>query len=113
MRGPLLARRSECAAGFGFSLTPTERAILDSVPEPQLRQMIESLPDHDAEWAVPEDVPSLGITPDMPPPRCSAGWDGLPPVAPQGIRPDMPPPRQDSPAPQSWFDRLRRFVLGK
>jgi hypothetical protein len=66
----LLARRLEAADARGHALNPSERAMLQSVPDPQLRAVIDGL---------------RGIGADLPAPA-----EVIPFAEPAGIRPDDP-----------------------
>jgi hypothetical protein len=77
----LVARRGAAADDAGVELTPSEKAVLESTDETQLRTMIAALPDlDDVPLPIGEAIVTLGITPDEPPPMVC-----------QGIAPDIPP----------------------
>jgi hypothetical protein len=116
-RAQLVERRAAAAAAAGVELTPSERAILESVPKDQLLAMAASVPPPDpwrrdflrqaaasavvllggaalADCGTPACTPTRGISPDVPPPRPAEPY---PP--PQGIAPDVPPPRPEGESP--------------
>lgn len=105
LRDALLSRRAEAAAAAGIALSPSEQAILASVPEAQLAQMIDELArvaPREPPAAYVVDDATRGIRPD------------LPVAPPAGIRPDMPPPagnRPDTPIPRGHSAKLP-LVLG-
>ncbi len=119
----LLLRRDQVAAAAGVELNERERAMLQAVPEEQLRAMVESLPPppearrdflrKTAATAVVllggaalsgcEDAPKAPVVPPEEPvvrPRDMNATKGIRPLSETtvtGIRPDVPPPPQPPP----------------
>lgn len=102
----LLARRLEALDARGHILEPSERALLQAVPEAQLRAVIDGLRDVAKEPVAPAPPaplgpggpfpPPAGIRPDQVPVPAGIRPDRIP-MAPQGIRPDPVPPEAPEP----------------
>lgn len=130
-REVLIERRGDAAAAAGVVLTPNERAILGAIPETQIEAMAGRLPPPPPQRRVflrqaaasavvalggaalmsceaCSPTATLGVQPDIPPPRPSDNEQGSShvseppphprpdePTPPTGIAPDIPPERPE------------------